>query len=92
MSLTIEDSRNISDKSWDDINVAQDILNRNGETEFTKIRTKPCEDCAVMCGLYSDIAATCYKHLTQDDCMTVAKNWSCHNGGRCEGAYQVLIE
>jgi hypothetical protein len=81
MTLTIEEARNISDKSWDDANIAQDILNRSDETEFIKIRTKPCDDCAVMWGMYSDIAATCYKHLTQDKCLTVAKQWSCHNGG-----------
>lgn len=59
--------------------------------EFPKIRNKPCSDCAVTEGLYAGLAACGYRHLDPEERLRLAKTWSCHNGGRCEGAYMVLV-
>lgn len=56
-----------------------------------KVRNKPCHDCAVTGGLYTGVAACAYRHLSKDERQTIADGWTCHNGGRCEGAFLVLM-
>lgn len=57
-----------------------------------KIRSKPCKDCAVIGGLYTGIAACGYQYLDEQERNILASSWTCHNGGRCEGASMVLCE
>jgi hypothetical protein len=56
-----------------------------------KVRNAPCHDCAVIGGLYAGIAACAWRYLDEGDRQKVAEGWTCHNGGRCEGAYWVLL-
>ena len=58
---------------------------------FPRRRQRPCGDCAVINGLYTEIAAGCYQQLNESQRQVVAKAWDCHNGGRCEGAWLVLV-
>ena len=57
----------------------------------SKKRTKPCSNCAVATGLYTGIAGCCYRHLYKDERRQLAERWTCHNGGRCEGAWEALV-
>lgn len=59
--------------------------------QYPQLRQKPCSDCAVTCGLCSEIATGCYQQLDEDQRQVVAEHWDCHNGGRCEGAWLVLV-
>ena len=64
---------------------------RKGCQVWLQMREQPCGDCAVTGGLYTEIAAGCYQTLSPEQRETVANGWFCHNGGRCEGAWQVLV-
>ena len=86
--MNITEMRGIYDKSFDSYRAALLALRISRKEKV--VRTKPCSDCAVTSGLYTDIAAACHKFLG-DEQKEVAKDcWSCHHGGRCEGAALVI--
>jgi hypothetical protein len=89
--MNIAELRVIRDPDFDDKRVAQGVLERS-DAICTIKRSAPCSDCAVVCGFYSDYAAAAFKYLSESDRRFIAERWDCHNGGRCEGAYRVLLD
>ena len=78
-----------ADPAWADQAYRNEV--KQGSRVWPQVRQNPCQDCAVMCGLYTEIAVSCYQNLESAQLSTVANGWFCHNGGRCEGAWQVLV-
>lgn len=56
-----------------------------------RTRPAPCADCATWDGMYAPIAACGYRHLYPAERIEAARRWTCHNGGRCEGAALILL-
>lgn len=54
-----------------------------------QIRSTQCHDCAAY-GLYAGIAVGAYRHLGEEERKIIARSWTCHNGGRCEGAAEIM--
>lgn len=87
----IKEARVFSDQSFDSKDFSDSLLrNDPANSVFPKVRNNPCSDCAVMDGLYSDIAACAYKYLDKNEKAALTSRWDCHNGGRCEGAFLVV--
>ncbi len=55
-----------------------------------QVRNNPCADCAVIHGLYTEIAEDVAKHPDKNFRQRSADHWDCHHGGRCEGAANVI--
>lgn len=92
--MNIEEARNFLEPSFDNRKAAVSILNRSLYINNAKaqiMRDKPCEDCAVMHGLYTGIASCCYTYLNNEEKQQVVDRWYCHQGGRCEGAALVIL-
>lgn len=88
--MNIEELRKAIEPGFDSKEVALELF-KGIKLKGLKPRDKPCEDCAVLKGLYTALAACAFRHLTQDECKQLASTWDCHNGGLCKGAELVMV-
>lgn len=90
MSMNLKEMRTFIEPGFESREVALHFMHWQRES-VSKVRDKPCHDCAVTHGLYTGIASCMYKFLTEEEKEIAANSWGCHNGGRCEGAALVLL-
>ena len=68
----------------------KNLMERNKERPKLKRRDKPCSDCAVIHGLYKEIAEALKK---EPDEMRkfISERWFCHDksNSSCEGNWQI---
>lgn len=67
------------------------VAERDRNRPVLKRRRRPCHDCAVTCGLYSEFSIA-LKTMPHELQKSVSEKWFCHNDPTksCEGNWRVI--